>query len=60
MKNILKSWLFFTALLLFMMVAALTLPGLMDGLFGNTEQQLTEAVDYVTEEAQAVWAEFQP
>ena len=60
MKKILTSWLFFTSLMLFLLAAAMTLPDLMDTLFGNTEQQLTEAVDYVTEEAQAVWAEFIP
>lgn len=60
MKNILKSWLFFTSLLLFLLAASLTLPELTDHLFGNTEQQLSEAVDLMSEEAKAVWAEFQP
>lgn len=60
MKKILTSWLFFTSLMLFLIAAALTLPDLMDGLFGDTEAHLTEAVDYMTEEAQAVWAEFVP
>lgn len=60
MKKILTSWLFFTSLMLFLLAAALTLPELMDRVFGDTEQQLTEAVDYLTSEAQAVWAEFVP
>lgn len=60
MKQILTSWLFFTSLMLFLIAAAMTLPQLMDGLFGDTETQLRSAVDYMTEEAQAVWAEFVP
>lgn len=60
MKKILTSWLFFTSLMLFLIAAALTLPGIMDSLFGSTEEALTEAVDLVSQEAQAVWAEFVP
>ncbi len=60
MKKIFTSWLFFTSLMLFLIAAALTLPGIMDSLFGSTEETLTEAVDLISHEAQAVWAEFVP
>lgn len=60
MKNIFTSWLFFTSLMLFLIAAALTFPGLMDSLFGETPNQMAEAAEYLTQEAQAVWAEFQP
>jgi hypothetical protein len=60
MKEILKSWLFFTSLLFLILTFALVLPGLEDRLFGNTEQQLTTAVDQITQEAQAVWAQLAP
>jgi hypothetical protein len=60
MKEILKSWLFFTSLLFLILTVALVLPSLEDRLFGNTEQQLTAAVDQITQEAQAVWAQLEP
>jgi hypothetical protein len=60
MKEILKSWLFFTSLLFLILTFALVLPNLEDRLFGNTEQQLTTAVDQITQEAKAVWAQLEP
>lgn len=60
MKEILKSWLFFTSLLFLILTFALVLPSLEDRLFGNTEQQLTATVDQITQEAQAVWAKLEP
>lgn len=60
MKRILTSWLFFTSLMLFLIVAALTLPQWLDHLFGSTQSQVTQAADYLKEEAQAVWAELTP
>jgi hypothetical protein len=60
MKEILKSWLFFTSLLFLILTFALVLPSLEDRLFGNTEQQLTATVDQITQEAQAVWAQLEP
>ena len=57
MKNLLKSWIFFTSLLLLLLAAALTLPQLGKGFFGATEEKLSEAVDYISEEAQAVFWE---
>jgi hypothetical protein len=60
MKEILKSWLFFTSLLFLILTFALVLPSLEDRFFGNTEQQLTATVDQITQEAQAVWAQLEP
>lgn len=60
MKKILASWLFFTALMLFLIAAAVTIPGWMDRFLGSTQSQITETADYLREEAQAVWAEFIP
>jgi hypothetical protein len=60
MKEILKSWLFFTSLLFLILTFALVLPNLEDRLFGNTEQQITTAVDQITQEAKAVWAQLEP
>ncbi len=60
MKKILTSWLFFTSLMLFLIAAAMTLPDFIDRLFGSTQVQVTQAADYLKEEAQSVWAEFTP
>lgn len=60
MKKILTSWLFFTSLMLFLIAAAITLPDLIDRLFGSTQIQVSQAADYLKEEAQAVWAELTP
>lgn len=60
MKRILTSWLFFTSLMLFLIVAALTLPQWLEHLLGSTQSQVTQAADYLKEEAQAVWAELIP
>lgn len=60
MGNLLKSWVFFTALMIFLMVAATVLPDLAERFFGDTEEMVTTMVDDVEQEAQAVWAEFRP
>lgn len=60
MKNILKSWFFFTTLLLFLLAAALTLPQFMDMLFGDTAFQLSEAVHQMESNVSDVWAQLQP
>lgn len=60
MGNLLKSWLFFTALLVFLLTAAVTLPKLSDKFFGDTEQQLEAAVAGIGDEVQEVWAAFAP
>lgn len=57
MKNLLKSWLFFLSLTLLLLAAALVLPELGQGLFGKTEEKLTEAVDHISAEVQEVWRE---
>ncbi len=60
MKDTLKSWLFFTSLMLFLLTAALVVPELLDGLLGDTKAQIHQAVTNMEQEAQAVWAEFLP
>lgn len=57
MKNLLKSWLFFTSLLLLLLAAALALPELGQGFFGATEEKLAEAAGYLSQEVQAVWTQ---
>lgn len=60
MGNLLKSWFFFTALLLFLLVAAVTLPKLGEQLFGSTGQQITNAVDHIETQVQEVWGQLLP
>ncbi len=60
MGNLLKSWFFFTALLLFLLTAAVTLPKLGERFFGSTGQQLTQTVDHVEAQVQEVWAQLLP
>lgn len=60
MKKIFTSWLFFTSLMLLLLSAAVTSPGLMDGLFGDTAQQLQDATAYFQQQAQVVWNQFVP
>lgn len=60
MGNLLKSWFFFTALLLFLLAAAITLPELGNRLFGSTAEQLETAVDGMEQQAQEVWAQLRP
>ena len=60
MGNLLKSWFFFTALLLFFLVAAITLPEIGERFFGNTGQQLEETVDGIETQVQEVWNQFRP
>ncbi len=60
MGELLKSWLFFTALLLFLVTAAVTLPELGAQLFGQTESRLETAVDDLEAQAQEVWAGLSP
>jgi hypothetical protein len=60
MKEILKSWLFFTSLLFLILTCALVLPSLEDRLFGNTEQQLTATMDQITQEVKTVWVQWEP
>lgn len=60
MKNLLKSWLFFTSLMLFLIAFALVLPQLLDGLLGNTEQKLAEATQNAQSGVQAVFALLDP
>lgn len=60
MGNLLKSWVFFTALMLFLMTAATIVPELAERFFGDTEEKVTAMVADVEQEAQAVWAELTP
>ncbi len=56
MRKLLKSWLFFTSLMLLLLAAALVLPELGQGFLGATEEKLTEAMAYISKEVQTVWA----
>lgn len=60
MKKLLQGWIFYTALLLFLIAAALTLPELTHDFWGDTRQELTETVDQLTQEAVAVWGQRFP
>ncbi len=60
MGKLLKSWLFYTALLIFLVSAAMTLPELGRQFFGDTGTQLETAVDHMESQAQAVWAQLRP
>lgn len=60
MKNLLKSWLFFTSLMLFLITFALVVPQLLESLLGNTEAQLNEAVQGAQAGIQAVFAMLEP
>ena len=56
----LGRWFFFTALTVFLLVCALTLPELKDRLLGNTEQRFNEAAAQLDQEVRTVWAELAP
>lgn len=56
LRRLLKSWLFFTSLMLLLLAAALALPELGQGFLGETEERLTEAMAYISQEVQTVWA----
>lgn len=60
MRDTLKSWLFFTALTLFLLTAALTVPELGQRFFGSTGRQITAAADELGQQAQEVWAGLRP
>lgn len=60
MGNLLKSWIFFTALMVFLIVAAAALPDLADRFFGGTEAQVEAVIADMEQKAQAVWAEWKP
>ena len=60
MGDLLKSWIFFTALMLFLVAAAAVLPDLADRFFGGTEAQVEAVIGDMEQEAQAVWAELAP
>ena len=60
MGKLLKSWAFFTALLILLLTAAVTLPKLSDRLFGDTEETVETAFSGLGQEAKAVWAALTP
>ncbi len=60
MKKLLQGWIFYTALLLFLIAAALTLPELTRDFLGDTRQELSKTVDQLTQEAVAVWGQRFP
>lgn len=60
MGKLLKSWAFFTALLILLLTAAVTVPKLSDKLFGDTEATVEAAFSGLSQEARAVWASLSP
>lgn len=60
MKKLLQGWIFYTALLCFLLAAAITLPGLTSDFWGDTEQEITRAVDDISQKAVAVWGQSFP
>ena len=60
MGNLFRSWFFFTALLLFLLTAAVSFPELRTHLFGHTEQALEQTVDNMEAQVQEVWARLNP
>lgn len=60
MGKLFKSWAFFTALLILLLTAAVTVPKLSDRLFGDTEHTVEAAFSELGQEARAVWASLAP
>lgn len=60
MGKVFRSWFFFTALLLFLLAASVSLPKLKDRLFGETEARISESVDNMEGQVRAVWAQLMP
>ena len=60
MKKLLQGWIFYTALLCFLLAAAITLPELTCDFGGDTEQEITRAVDDISKKAVAVWGQSFP
>ena len=60
MKKLLQGWIFYTAVLLFLVALLLTAPRLCRGFFGNTDQAISQAAAQLDEKAAAVWAQFSP
>lgn len=58
MKKLLQGWIFYTALLLFLVALILTAPNLCRELFGNTDQAISQAADRLEEKAVAVWGQY--
>ena len=58
MKDLLLSWLLYASLLCFLIAGALALPELKQTLLGDTQQELTNAVEQLTGDAFAVWNEI--
>ena len=60
MGKVLRSWFFFTALLIFLLASAAAMPDLKAKLFGRTEQTISETAQNMEDQARAVWARLQP
>lgn len=60
MKKLLQGWIFYTALLLFLVALILTAPNLCRDFFGNTDQAISQAADQLDEKAVAVWGQYFP
>ena len=60
MRKLIQSWLFFTALLLFLLISASILPTLSGRFFGATEMTLADAFARAEAETQQVWGSLVP
>ncbi len=60
MKKLLQGWIFYATLLCFLLAAAITLPELTRDFWGNTEQEITRAVDNISQRAVAIWGRSFP
>lgn len=58
MRKLVRSWAFFTALLVLLLTAAATLPKLSDKLFGQTEEAVETAFSGLGLGAKEVWASW--
>lgn len=60
MKKLIQGWIFYTAVLLFLVALLLTAPGLCHDFFGNTDQAITQAAAQLDQKAVAVWGQYFP
>lgn len=55
MKKLLRGWMFYTAVLLFLLAAGLTLPALCRDSFETAEQAISQAAAQLEEKAARGW-----
>ena len=60
MKKLFQGWVFYTAVLLFLMAALLTAPGLCRKFFGTTNQAISQAAAQLEDKAVTTWGQYFP